>query len=505
MAHRNTLSTSALAAFLAVAAAGCSTMPQRRAEAPILPQQWPESRTTAQGEASLTEWWRGFNDPTLDRLVAESLASGPSVRLAALRVLEARATSRSTIARYLPQLSARAQGSYTEALEGPPLVGSFQGFVTGGGAAIATEDRQFIGQIGPEISWEVPLFSRIEASVKGGRATNRAAIAQLRGAQVTLAADMAQAYVRLRAAQNRAVAIQEAAALAEQTAAVLEASAQAGIAAGVDAADARRLAEATKARLPDALVELRQATNVIAVLRGLPPISETAEISTMLATPAPVPTLAHIGAPLAPADLLRARPDVAEAEAQVVVQAATLADARTNLLPSINIVGAVTSAGNLIGSPLSEGQTQLTVNPLISLPLFDWGQRLADVRANDSRFEQSLTNYRVTVANAVSEASDALTAYDQAGLRLESARRAEAASESYARGLRASYTAGIASLTDRLRADQQLIDARVTRIDAEATLAQAGVTLFRAFGGGPKLESVGAAIEQARVKTPSPD
>jgi outer membrane protein TolC len=97
------------------------------------------------------------------------------------------------------------------------------------------------------------------------------------------------------------------------------------------------------------------------------------------------------------------------------------------------------------------------------------------------------------VTQAVAEASNALVSLDQGRLRLDSARRAEQAAETTARGSRAAYGAGIQSLADRLRAEQQLIDANLTRIDAEAQSARAAIATYRAFGGGPAVETTTAS------------
>jgi outer membrane protein TolC len=129
--------------------------------------------------------------------------------------------------------------------------------------------------------------------------------------------------------------------------------------------------------------------------------------------------------------------------------------------------------------------------PFISMPLFDWGQRFAISRQRDAQFDQSLIGYRQTVTQAVAEASNALVALEQGRLRLNSARLAEEAAEITARGSRAAYGAGIQSLADRLRSEQQLIDANLTRTDAEAQSARAAIATYRAFGGGPAL-AVGA-------------
>lgn len=468
-----------LAAMAAAAAlAACSTMPGERPLNPTLPANWTDAPAGA--EQPVSDWWQNFNDSALTSLVNEALLNGPSVQQSLLRVREARALSHSTVAQFLPELSATGQGQYTRAVENGALP------TAGGG----TEREQMTGSYGGSVSWEIPLFSRIEAAVVGSRANTRGAVADVRAAQVTLAADVAQAYVDLRAAQASRAALERSVATADELAGILEISYNAGIVSEADAADARRQAEATRARLPGLVIEERRAENVLAVLRGLAPGTESAETRAVLdAEDQPVPFMQLTQAPAAPADLIRMRPDVARAEAQALVAAAGVSNARTDLLPRLNLTGSILTSDAIIGDPLNVGGTFATGTPFISIPLFDWGSRFARVRERDAQFDQALLQYRQVVTQAIAEASNALVALDQGRVRLDSARRAEASAETAARGSRAAYGAGIQSLADRLRSEQQLIDANLTRIDAEAQAARAAIATYRAFGGGPSFET----------------
>lgn len=448
-------------------------MPSERAEAPPLPSVWRDAPQGA--EQPVTDWWRSFNDPALNQLVDEALADGPTVQLAVSRVREARALSYSTITQYLPQLQATGSGQYSRIVEGAVPVGA--------------EREQMSGSYGAQVTWEVPLFT-LGATAQGARANAQSALADLRGARVSLVADVAQAYVDLRAAQASYAALQRSVQTADELAQILDTSYRAGIVSEADAANARRLAEATRARLPGLVIEQRRAENVLAVLRGRAPGTETeAARAAMEAENAPVPHLELAAAPAAPADLIRLRPDVARAEAQTLLAAAQLGAARADLLPRINLTGAITTTDALIGNPTGAGLTLATGTPFISMPLFDWGQRFAVSRQRDAQFDQSLITYRQTVTQAVAEASNALVALDQGRLRLNSARTAEQAAETTARGSRAAYSAGIQSLQDRLQVEQQLIDSTVTRINAEAQQASAAIATYRAFGGGPAIET----------------
>ncbi|ANP45629.1 efflux transporter outer membrane subunit [Candidatus Viadribacter manganicus] len=459
----------ALTAGALASGAGCVTMPSERAEAPPLPSAWRDAPQGA--EQPVTDWWRGFNDPALNQLVLEALSEGPNVQLAVSRVREARALSYATVTQFLPQLTATGAGQYQRFVEGPVPAG--------------VDRESMSGSYGAQASWELPLFA-IGATTVGARANTQSALADLRGARVTLAADVAQAYVDLRAAQASRAALQRSVETSDELARIVATSAGAGFASEADAADARRLAQSTRARLPGLIIEERRAENVLAVLRGRAPGMEDEQTQRVLAAQnAPVPHLELTSAPAAPADLLRLRPDVARAEAQTLIAAAQLGAARADLLPRLNLTGAINVTDALIGNPSGAGITIATGAPLISMPLFDWGQRFAVSRQRDAQFDQSLIRYRQTVTQAVAEASNALVSLDQGRLRLNSARAAESAAEVTARGSRAAFEAGIQSLADRLRSEQQLIDASLTRITAEQQSASAAIATYRAFGGGP--------------------
>lgn len=468
--------TALLAAASVLALTACSTVPRDRPTAPPLPQAWtgaPEATATV----ARTDWWKGFQDPTLDALVAEALEAGPSVRLAALRVREARGLSRQTLTAFLPQVSALGRGAYTRGEDGTVLQGA-------GGV---TEREQATAFTGGQVSWEIPLFQRIEAAAIGSRANTRVAVEDVRATQVALAADVADAYVSLRTARSQKAALAEAVGLADQLAGILDVSAKAGFAAPADAADARRLAETARSRLPDAEIAARQAEAALAVLRGKAPGTERPELAAEFAAVKPAPAYPLIGAPLSPADLIRARPDVAQAEARAILAAAEVGVARADLLPQLSLTGTIGVTQNAIGAPLGQRLTEIQAAPSVTIPLIGWGQRLANVRVKRARFDQALVSYQVTVTQAIEESSNALVSLAEGDRRLTAARAAEAAAEETARGLRASYQAGIASLSDRLRADQQLIDARLSRIQAEAQQARAAIATFRAFAGGPAL------------------
>lgn len=465
-------------------ASACTLTPKALPEAGPLPAQWTQAAAKPEA-ASPAQWWQGFADPTLQQLTAEGFFQNIELQQALLRVTEARANAYSTVARYLPELSAQAQGQYTNVLSGPPLVGSFQQFIVEGGGSgqLPLEDQQAFVQYGPQVSWEVPLFGLLPLSIRGANLTKAIAAEDVRAAQIALVGDIANAYVDLRAAQNRYGVLREGVAVAEQLTAALEAGAAAGFTAPADVADARRQSEINRARLPDTEVQAYVAKASLAILRGKAPGTEAEELLNQLDERGEIPTHPFAAAPTAPADLLRLRPDVARAEREALLAAVEVGVARHELLPKLTISGNVGLANNVVGFPLPNQVGQLQITPLVTVPLFDWGSRLATVRRERSQFEIALLEYRDVVNRAVGEADRALVELAQAQLRLQAARAAEAAAEATTIGARRAFEAGLRSLRERLQVEQLLLEASLARIDAEAAQARASLDVYRAFAG----------------------
>jgi NodT family efflux transporter outer membrane factor (OMF) lipoprotein len=487
MPQRRALFASAMLGLLACNA--CSTLPDLTPTPPPIGSDWVGA-PAPENAADMTNWWKGFNDPLLDQLVDEAMSDGASVRAAALRIREARALSRQTIADYLPIIGLGANGSYARSVDGPELVGSFQSFINSGGGQggnVVREKEQGFASYGPTLSWEIPLFARIEAAAVGSRANITLALADQAGVRAALAADVAQTYVEARAARQRLAALQEGADFGAELARLTQIGAQAGFVAPADAADAERLAQTLKSRLPDANIALTQFIGSLSVLRGKAPGVEADQMRALFAPADAVPRMTITAPPAAPADLLRLRPDIAVAEGRAVLAGVELGLARADLLPSLRLTGNIGVADNIIGSALPERLIQLEATPVISMPLMGFGRARAAVRVKDARFQQALVNYEQTVITAAGEAGAAIIAWKQGQARFESASAAEAAAERTATGVRAAYGAGIASLSDRLRADQQLIDSRLARVEAERAAALAAIQVYRSFGGGPPL------------------
>ncbi|MBY0421212.1 MAG: efflux transporter outer membrane subunit [Parvularculaceae bacterium] len=498
--------------FLLVSAASaalsaCTLVPKERPEPGDLPSTWTQADASSDASplpaASASAWWDAFADPTLKALTSEGLKENIPIRQAVLRVTQARANALQDISSYLPNFSADARAQYTRVVKGPQLVGSFTSFLNGGGGSIARENEQAFYSAGPSVSWEVPLFGLFPIAARGARVSNDIAAEDVRGATVALVGDIADAYVDLRAAQNRKLILAQSLANAERLAEVLESTVASGFTAPTDAADARRQTETTRARLPDADIAIVVAKSTIARLRGKAPGTENDSLKAALDAPGPVPTRAFDAKTAAPADLLRLRPDVARAERQAVLSALSVGAARHQLLPKLTISGNLGIADNLVGSPLPEQQGQLQITPLVSMPLFDFGSKLAAARSRKAQFRIDLLTYRDTVNGAVAEADRALVSLEGARKRLAAAAAAEQAAEKFAVGARAAQTAGLTSLRDRLQAEQLYLETQLARVEAEASLARASSSVYRAFAGALAPDGPVAARQAVLMTAPA--
>ena len=468
---RNLKSAAALTGvFLAAAAAsGCLSPQVKPVTGPVADRfAEPDSETAP---ADLALWWRAFDDSLMNQVVDEAFAQNITLKQAVLRVREARGLGRQTLSGVLPTLDAKGSASSTEALRGQDLFSSERGL----------EPRQAYYSFGPSASWEVPLFGQIQSAALGYRGTIRAATAAARGARASLAAEAAQAYVDLRAAQARADLLEQSARALEAIRAANQKQVDAGILAKGDFARTISLSANARARAEVAKAVVRTSLDRLAVLRGMAPSTDPLEAE--LAKPAPAPIF-KAGAPRStPANLLRARADIAQAEGEALQASAQVGAARNALLPQLNLGGQINVLDNIKGAPLPGDQTQAALSASISMPLFDWGSRLANVSVQKSRFEVSLLSYRDTVNRAVAEAQGALSTFARTQDAALLSHEAEAAAIERDNAQAALYRVGISSLNDRLDATNDLISARLDRASADADAAAAAISVYRAFGG----------------------
>jgi NodT family efflux transporter outer membrane factor (OMF) lipoprotein len=470
-----------LAAMSALALSGCASAggilppigaPKVAPQTDGAPAAFRDAPPPPAGQTA--QWWARFSDPVLDRLVRAALDEAISVRQAQARIVEARNQGRAAIAGFAPRVTAAGTTDTTVALSGPDIQG-----------ANGPDDQQTTGTAALRASWEVPLFGRVSSSLLGARAGVAAAEADLEATRIALVADLAAAYIDLRAAQTQVVYLQEDLARAERLVRISTARESVGLLSVADSGQAKGQAAQIRAQLPDARLRVRAGLDRIALLRGVMPGSLDAELA-----PTTEPFVFKIDAPAVeaiPADLLRRRPDVRRAEQNALLASAAVGTSRSEFYPSVSITGVILLLTGLSGASIGEDVGRGSISPAISLPLFDFGQRRASLNVADARLDQALLAYRATALGAVQEGQQALAAYGEGRERAAAAAASERAAATRFDATARAFDEGLLSMRERIDAESALAAARQARLAAQAQVSDAAVGLYRTFAGAPGL------------------
>jgi multidrug efflux system outer membrane protein len=457
---RAALSVVALAALLAA----CGTRaPNLQPKAPVLAADFAAAKATP-GEP-VAEFWRGFADPELDALVAEALAANTDLRIAAANLASSRALADAAGAARLPQVGVDAAASRARALDnnGNARTGNF--FSTGVQAA-----------------WEIDLFGRVGAEVSAAEAAVRAGEAGLRAAQVAVAGDVARSYFELRAAQQLLAVAR--ASLDTQRAALklVQARLDAGRGTALDTERAKALVLATEASVPALLGQVQRAGFRLAVLTGKAP----AALGPRLDAPKPLPALAPtvLNAVGSPENLLRRRPDVAAAEAQLQAAAARVGIAQAQLFPTVRLAGALGLNGSRVQDLDQRNAFFWNLGASLAWTLFDGGALRARLASASAQGEAALASYDKAVLAALEDTEGALVAYTRGQQQVELLFAAAQSADKAAQLARARFEAGSSDFLAVLDAERELLAARERLVRAQAGAADSLVGVYRALAGG---------------------
>lgn len=451
---------------LALAACGLSSEPKL---AIPLPASFPGD-PAGRPPVDLTTYWTGFGDLTLDALVAQALTQNFTIQAAADRVRAAAASGASSRAALLPSFS--GQASLTASHTNPSneiLLGANNG----------TES-----QYGLDLSWTLPLFGRFGATRTQAAGILGTAQAEQQAAQVGIAASVASAYITLRADQQRVALLQTEQRQAQKIADLTSISAGAGMSSDLDVAQAQNAADTIAAQIPASQLAVAGDLIRLAILEG------QTSLDPYLATPKPIPAAPHNIPTIVPANLLRLRPQIMEAEAQIVTDAGALGLAKADLYPQLTLGGSLSILNGVKQlNPLSLSEqavkvTQAEGEPGISIPLLDWGERYENAAGAQATLAASIQDYHEAVVEGVGAVQTALAEISTNTSQLAAARREQ---QSAARALNAAqtlYGQGLTSLSDVLNAEQTQQTADLAETAAAAAAGTAVVDFYAAIGGG---------------------
>jgi multidrug efflux system outer membrane protein len=444
--------------------AGCAVGPDfTRPEPPVAPAfAHAETAAAAVDEA---EFWRGFADPLLARLVDEALAGNHDLAAALARYDRANALLRGARLDRFPTVRAQAQGSDAR--------------LTAAEAVDGARDVEHY-EAGIVASWELDLFGRVRRQVEAGAAQVSASAADVQALRVALAGEVARTYVSLRGRQERLRVALGNADNQQETLRLVQTRLDAGIGTEFDTARTRAQLETTRSRIPALEAEIAVDMHRLAVLTGREPdaLLETLKRETALPE---LPARIDAGTP---GDLLRRRPDVAAAEHRLHAATAHIGVATADLFPRFTLAGLLGSAAPGASELFDGGTGSHSMALGIDWSFLDSGRVRAGIAAAQADADGALARYRQAVLLALEDVENALVRYGRA--RAEDAHLAQAAadSEHASKLARIRFEAGAIGLLDVLDAERTRLQSQDQLAEARTRTVAAAVNLYVALAGG---------------------
>lgn len=481
------LSAIALAALLsACASTPPAGPPAQVAATPQLPAAWLAPLPHQGSATELARWWQRFDDPVLVGLIDRAQAASPTVQAATARLAQARAEAQQASAGLLPQVQAGAQA--TRAKQAPDF------------RPATTSGAQF------SASWELDLFGRARAQGAAAQAQAEAAQAQWHEARVSLAADVASAYLVLSHAQAQ----EEIAELDVQAAEALAQWGQLRRQRGLDSASDAALLNTQRAAAVAVRADQRAQTAIALQTLALLTAQPAADLGATLA-PAPVqaprlqrrvPAAPPFAWSTLPPQTLAQRPDLAASHQQWLAAAYSEQGVRAEAWPQLSLTGLIGNARLGWGSG-STGGAVWSIGPSLSLPLFDGGLRQGQRDAAQARTAQAAAAFEARWRGAVAEVEEALQLVASAGERQREADTSQQEWERIAADATRLAQAGVQSGPQRAATFRNALSAYSAAVAIRHEHAQAWVRLYRVLGGGFDANSAATATAGSAPTPPT--
>ena len=454
----------ALSGWVSVAPAQTETSLARES-VPPLPEVWAEeSDLLVQTLPVEDSWWSVFGDATLDSLIRLAMQQNLSAEMAISRMEQARRSLYIEEAAFLPTIG--VGGGWTRQQSSGNTGGS----------------RSWSGQynLTANMQWELDLFGGIRQRVKAQREQFRATEEEYRGVMVSLCAQVATAYFQLRQYQQEQEVLDHNCQSQLAVVNLTEARNRSGLASKLDVAQARQVYYGTLAQVPAIEAGIISTMNQLAVLLGQYP----QQMMEGLSAPAPLPEYMEVVGVDVPAALLRRRPDVRRAERQVDAQAALLGAAKREWLPRFFLDGSVGYAATELKRLPRAGSLAWQIAPSMSWTLFNGGERMNTVRLNRAQLDEAITQYNLTVMQAMQEASNAMAAYTNSIKQIVATRQAFNQSQTALTLSLDLYKQGLAPFQNVLDAQRSLLSYEADLVQVQARSLISLVQMYQALGGG---------------------
>jgi len=458
--------TSLLAATVAVALNGCTIGPDYLRPLFDMPAKW---RTDYQQAAELTNlhWWEQFQDPVLNELVATALRQNQDIRIAAERIEQFLGQLQSTRSQFFPQVGYGLDASRNRATEvgGPTKLP----------AGIDPWYSLYRGTVSAD--WQIDLFGRVRRQSEAAQARIFASEQGRRGTLLTVVSGVAAGYITLRSLDRKLEIARTTADNYADTLRIFQLRFQGGVVSQVEVSQIDSQYQQARIAIPQLEQQIAAQENLLSVLLGQNPgtIPRGRNINE-LEQPVVPPGL--------PASLIERRPDVLQAEQNLVAANADIGVARSLYFPNISITGLLGSVSAASSNFLSGPAQTAAIAASASGPIFTFGSIEGQVRSAEAGQRAALANYQLTILNALRDTNDALTGTQKTADALGAQQARVKALREYDRLSRLRFENGTVSYLDVLYADNELFSAELAAVTAGSDHLIQLVSVYRALGGG---------------------
>ncbi len=417
-------------------------------------------------------WWQAFHDSTLNDLIAQGYHNNLDLQTAGVKVLQTRAQLAQTVGQLYPQQQS-AVGNFTYTRLGGTSLNSI---------LPSTFDT---ASLGFSANWEVDFWGKYRRAVQAQDAVFLGSVAAYDNALVSLTADIAATYIKIRTDQALMRITQANIEVQKIGLRIARARYSAGQTSLVDVEQAATELAQTQATLPGIITDLQQQKDALAVLLGTLPNAVDSLVNPVKKIPQ-APSSIAVGMPK---ELLARRPDIQEARLNAVSQSAAIGAIQANLYPALSLNGSFAFTANNIGSSsitdiFQWANRNIIAGPSFNWPLLNYGQITNAVRAQDAIFQQALLQYANVVLKAQKEVQDYITAYIEAKNTVVLLSRANGSATKSLKLALIRYKEGETDFTPVLNAEQQQLSVQTSLVNAQGNIPLSLIGLYRALGGG---------------------
>ena len=471
-----------------IAAYGCTVGPKyQRAAAPV-PAKWdvaePWRESAPKDGVAKGEWWSVFHDDDLSTLVKQALDANQTIKIAAARLEQARASAAVQIATQFPTLSTSPSVQRQRLSGNRPSIGNFP---------VNSPVSQNNNVLPFTVAYEVDLFGRRRRNIEAAQASYQGTAADLENIRLVITAELAGDYFTLRQLDTELGILNRTVETLQKGLQLVDSRHKGGVASGLDVAQEETLLNTTRTQAILLQQQRKQFEDAIAVLVGKPaPDFHIASKELNAEPPA-------LDAGL-PSDLLERRPDIAEAERQMAVANAQIGIAKAAYYPSLNLFGNGGWQAADIAKLANVQSTFWAVGANVAETIFSGGSRRAQVQFAKSGYDASVAFYRDTVLNAFREVQDDLTGLTVLNQAKQSQQQAVDAARRTLDIASNRYTGGLVSYLDVVNAQQNLLNNEQELAVIQGQKLVTSVLLIKALGGGWDASSLSAVQVKPKLR-----